>query len=115
MRKNFEMERKAEELMKGVDETINTAFKASGIDIMDMIEGLDETTGAMIGGYMKMLKKAKEFTTQQSKALDYLVETVQDLKEHNEILSKNQAYLQERLQDLTREVTKLREKGEKAE
>lgn len=115
MRKNFEIETKTKALFGEVDNTINAAFKAADMEFTDMMENMDSMTGAMIGGYMRMLKTGKEYTLEQSKAIDFLVETIQDLKDENAVLRKNQEYLQQELRDLNRKVDKLCDKREKAE
>lgn len=62
-------------LMKSED-CMDLSFKASGMNITELMENLDAGTGAMIGSCMELYKESKELAIAYAKVMDKLLEEI---------------------------------------
>lgn len=115
MMKEFNLETKTREMLKEIDNTINTTFKASGVEVCDLIENMDETTGAALGGYMKMLKKAKGIASCQAEAMDFIVCQIQELRNEYKLIRAGLEMTHHEMRELKRKLEKIGVNEENAE
>lgn len=86
--------------MKECENVMNTAYKASGVSIMDAMDGLDAKSGAMVGAAMTLYRKTKNLALNQAKAMDKLQNSFDELKEMNKKILAQNEQLQRMLQDM---------------
>ena len=100
------LETKTTEAMNKCEKLLDLTFKASGSSVMDMLE-IDAETGAMIGGCMELYRDSKELKVMEAKAMDKVLEDLDELRVMNDNLRKQNETLQQMLQDLSRKVEKI--------
>ena len=54
------LEKQTEEILKECEKLMDVAYKASGVSIMDAMDSLDATSGAILGAAMSIYKKSKK-------------------------------------------------------
>ena len=53
------LEKQTEEILKECEKLMDVAYKASGVSILDAMDGLDAESGAILGAVMTLYKKSK--------------------------------------------------------
>lgn len=102
--KNLESE--VEGLIGDAEEAMQESFKASGQNIIDLLD-FDAKTGAAIGGCVQLYKRSKKFAIMQAQAMDRMLADLEELKDANKELRKQNEEMQHLLHDLSRSVEKL--------
>ena len=100
------LEKQTEEVMKECEKVMNVTYKASGVSIMDLMDGLDADSGAILGGVMTLYRKSKNLALTQAKAMDEMQNSFDELKKMNEILLAQNEELQRMLRELSRKIEK---------
>ncbi|WP_287643435.1 hypothetical protein [Bacteroides sp.] len=100
------LEKQAEEFLKECEKVMNVAYKASGVGIMDVMDGLDAESGAMLGSAMTLYRKSKNLVLTQAKATDKMQNSFDELKKMNEKLLAQNEELQRMLRELSRKIEK---------
>ena len=101
------LEKQTEEILKECEKLMDVAYKASGVSIMDAMNGLDAESGAILGAAMSLYKKLKNLVLAQAKAIDKmqngfdeLKNGFDELKEMNEKLLAQNEQMQRMLCDM---------------
>lgn len=90
------LEKQTEEVLKECENLMDVAYKASGVSIMDAMDSLDATSGAILGAAMSIYKKSKNLVLAQAKTMDKMQNGFDELKEMNKkLLAQNE--LKERM------------------
>lgn len=94
------LETQTEEVLKECENVMNVAYKASGASVMDIMDGLDAESGAMVGAAMTLYRKTKDLALNQAKAIDKLQNSFDELKEMNKKMLEQNEQLQRMLRDM---------------
>lgn len=94
------LEKQTEELLKECEKVMDVAYKASGVSIMDAMDGLDAESGAILGAAMTLYKKSKNLALTQAKAMDKMQNGFDELKEMNKKLLEQNEQMQRLLLDM---------------
>lgn len=94
------LETQTEEVLKECENVMNAAYKASGASVMDIMDGLDAESGAMVGAAMTLYRKTKDLALNQAKAIDKLQNSFDELKEMNKKMLEQNEQLQRMLRDM---------------
>lgn len=94
------LEKQTEEILKECEKVINVSYKASGVSIMDVMDGLDAKNGAVLGSAMTLYKKSKNLALTQAKAMDKMQNSFDELKEMNKKLLAQNEQMQRMLLDM---------------
>lgn len=94
------LEKQTEEILKECEKVINVSYKASGVSIMDVMDGLDAKNGAVLGAAMTLYKKSKNLALTQAKAMDKMQNSFDELKEMNKKLLAQNEQMQRMLLDM---------------
>ena len=94
------LEKQTEELLKECEKVMDIAYKASGVSIMDAMDGLDAESGAILGAVMTLYKKSKNLVLAQAKAMDKIQNGFDELKEMNKKLLEQNEQMQRMLRDM---------------
>ena len=94
------LEKQTEEILKECEKLMDVAYKASGVSIMDAMDGLDAESGAILGGVMSVYKKSKNLVLAQSKVMDKMQNGFDELKEMNKKLLAQNEQMQCMLRDM---------------
>lgn len=100
------LEEKTTEVMNKCEKFLDLAFKVTGKSVMDILE-FDAVTGAMIGGSIELYKSSKELVKMQAKVMDKMIGDLDELKEMNKNLCKQNEMLQQMLHDINKSVEKV--------
>lgn len=100
------LEKQTEEVLKECEKVMDVAYKASGVSIMDIMDGLDAESGAILGGAMTLYRKSKNLALTQAKAMDKMQNSFDELKKMNEKLLAQNEELQQMLRELSRKIEK---------
>lgn len=73
--------------MEEVEKVVNLSLKASGIELTDMLEGLDEENGAMVGGLMSSCNKLMELSAEMISKYDAQEKLMTEMNE--KLLAQN--------------------------
>ena len=94
------LEKQTEEILKECENLMDVAYKASGVSIMDAMDSLDATSGAILGAVMTLYKKSKNLVLAQAKAMDKMQNGFDELKEMNKKLLAQNEQMQRMLLDM---------------
>ena len=94
------LEKQTEEILKECENLMDVAYKASGVSIMDAMDSLDATSGAILGAAMSIYKKSKNLVLAQAKAMDKMQNGFDELKEMNKKLLAQNEQMQRMLRDM---------------
>nr|DAF83617.1 MAG TPA: hypothetical protein [Caudoviricetes sp.] len=94
------LENQTEEVLKECEKVMDVAYKASGLSIMDAMNGLDAESGAMLGAVMALYGKTKNLALTQAKAMDKMQNSFDELKEMNKKLLKQNEQMQHTLRNM---------------
>ena len=94
------LEKQTEEILKECENLMDVAYRASGVSIMDAMDSLDATTGAILGAAMSIYKKSKNLVLAQAKAMDKMQNGFDELKEMNKKLLAQNEQMQRMLRDM---------------
>ena len=94
------LEKQTEEILKECEKLMDVAYKASGVSIMDTMDSLDATSGAILGAAMSIYKKSKNLVLAQAKAMDKMQNGFDELKEMNKKLLAQNEQMQRMLRDM---------------
>lgn len=98
---------KMESMFCAVDQMMNDMFKASGIDILDAIGGMDDETAAMVIPACKMYTEAKELSLETADMMDEQKLRMEQLLKMNEELIKQTMNLREEQRLLINKIEKM--------
>ena len=98
------LEKQTEEILKECEKLMDVAYKASGVSIMDAMDGLDAESGAILGAAMSLYKKSKNLVLAQAKAMDKMQNGFDELKEMNKELLAQNEQMQEKMQRMLRDM-----------
>lgn len=104
------LENQTEEVLKECEKVMDVAYKASGLSIMDAMNGLDAESGAMVGAVMTLYRKSKDLALNQAKAMDKLQNSFDELKDMNKKLLAQNEQMQRMLLGMSRQ-NKAEKKG----
>lgn len=93
------LEKQTEEILKECENLMDVAYKASGVSIMDAMDSLDATNGAILGSAMSIYKKSKNLVLAQAKAMDKMQNGFDELKEMNKKLLEQNEQMQRMLRE----------------
>ena len=94
------LEKQTEEVLKECENLMDVAYKASGVSIMDAMDSLDATSGAILGAAMSLYKKSKNLVLAQAKTMDKMQNSFDELKEMNKKLLAQNEQMQRMLRDM---------------
>ena len=94
------LEKQTEEILKECENLMDVAYKASGVSIMDAMDSLDATSGAILGAAMSIYKKSKNLVLAQAKAMDKMQNGFDELKEMNKKMLEQNEQTQRMLRDM---------------
>ena len=89
------LEKQTEEILKECENLMDVAYKASGVSILDAMDGLDAESAAM-----SVYKKSKNLVLAQAKAMDKMQNGFDELKEMNKKLLAQNEQMQRMLRDM---------------
>ena len=95
------LEEKTTEVMNKCEKLLDLMFKVTGKS------EFDAETGAMIGVSMELYKSSKELAKMQAKVMDKIIGDLDELKEMNKNLCKQNEMLQQMLHDINKSVEKV--------
>lgn len=95
------LENQTEEVLKECEKVMDVAYKASGLSIMDTMNGLDAESGAMLGAVMALYRKSKNLALTQAKAMDKMQNSFDELKEMNKKLLEQNEQMQRMLRNMS--------------
>ena len=86
--------------MKECEKVMDLAYKASGVSILDAMDGLDAESGAILGAVVTLYKKSKNLVLAQAKSMDKMQNGFDELKEMNKKLLAQNEQMQRMLRDM---------------
>lgn len=103
MFENYEygtMAKEIDDLFGAVEKFMNAAARASGMEFMDMIKGMDERTGAMAGAAIELYNKSKGSAINAGRRFDEMSKQLCRIQELNESLVKRNEQLESMLRSI---------------
>lgn len=101
---------KMERLMQKCEDIMERTMKASGCSFMDTFGNLDETTGAVLGGCLRIYKEVKIYSIETVKVFDQMNKNIEELKDENNLLMEQNRELHSLLNTMLRNQEKILEK-----
>ena len=77
-----------DDTMKELDSLLNDTMKVSGVSLSDMIDGLDEESGAMLGRLCTSYKKIVKLGREQAGIIDSMNDKIDKLTALNDRMSQ---------------------------
>lgn len=101
------LEKDVKGLLKSIKTTCDTAFKASGASISEILMDMDAETGAVVGGCLEIMNKSGLLAIKQARIMDEIRTEVKELRDQNKELKRQNDEMQRDLQRLIKLVEKL--------
>ena len=95
------LEKQTEEVLKKCEKVMDVAYKASGVSIMDAMDGLDAESGAILGAGMTLYRETKNLLLMHAKTMDKMQNSFEKLKDMNKKLLEQNEQMQRMLLDMS--------------